>query len=194
MTKEIKKYLSKNKKAVYQKTAVLALFLLIVATFFGNLILAERLVFVLVEDEKTDHAQEVCEKMNLIDRQADFFLEKISQKKNGKKYLSKDEKKEMIMKLRKMEGDIRETEISYDNFYNNDFSIKFFSRDKNSESDKFFSQIKNLPVYGYRAVHSMEDSLGLDFISVSRSEVLEIEFGELKEKIKSICLASSFCD
>lgn len=193
MIEKVKKYLSKNKKAVFRKTAVLALFLLVVTTFFGNLLLAKNLIFISVEDEKATHAREVCEKINLVDKQADFFLEKISQKKDRKNYLSKDEKKEIILKLRKMEGNIRDTEISYDNFFNNDFSIKFFSCNKNSEADKLFSQIKNLPVYGYRAVHSMEDSLGLDYVSDSRLEILEIEFGELKEKIKSIRLASS-CD
>lgn len=193
MIEKVKKYLSKNKKAVFQKTAVLILFLLIVATFFGNLLLAKNLIFISVEDEKATHAREICEKMNLVDKQADFFLEKISQKKDRKNYLSKNEKKEIILKLRKMEGNIRDMEISYDNFFNNDFSIKFFSCNKNSEADKLFSQIKNLPVYGYRAVHSMEDSLGLDYVSDSRLEILEIEFGELKEKIKSIRLASS-CD
>lgn len=193
MIEKIKKYLSKNKKAVFQKTAVLILFLLIVATFFGNLVLAKNLIFVSVEDEKVTHAREVCEKMDLVNKQADFFLEKISQKKDKKNYLSKEEKKEIIVELRKMEGNTREIDIAYSSFIDDDFSIKFFSCNKNSEADRLFSQIKNLPVYGYRAVHSMEDSLGLDYVSASRLEVLEIEFSELKEKIKSIRLAS-FCD
>lgn len=167
--------------------------MLIVATFFGNLVLAKNLIFVSVEDEKVTHAREVCEKMDLVNKQADFFLEKISQKKDKKNYLSKEEKKEIIVELRKMEGNTREIDIAYSSFIDDDFSIKFFSCNKNSEADRLFSQIKNLPVYGYRAVHSMEDSLGLDYVSASRLEVLEIEFSELKEKIKSIRLAS-FCD
>ncbi len=191
MIRKVKKYFLKNKKAIYQKAAILALFLLLVVIFYGSFVLVKDIVFISTENEKATHAREICEKISEISKQSDYFLDKISQLEDKKKYLNKDDKKEIILELRKIEGNIKEIDSAYLEFSNNDLSIKFFSASNNTEADKLFSQIKNLPLYGYRAVYSMGDSLKLNYITDSHLDVLGIEFSELQEKIKSV---SSACD
>lgn len=191
MIQKFKKYFLKNKKAICQKAAMLALFLLLGVIFYGSFVLVKDIIFISIENEKATHAREVCEKMSEISKQSDYFLDKINQLENKKKHLNKGDKKEIILELRKIEGNIREIDSSYSNFSNNDFSIKFFSASNDTEADKLFSQIKNLPLYGYRAVYSMEDSLKLNYITDSQLDVLNIEFSELQEKIKSV---SSVCN
>ena len=108
--------------------------------------------------------------------------------------MDKEEKKEMVVELRKIESKIRNLEIAYFGFYNNDLSIKFFSENNDTEADRLFSSTKHLPFYGYRAIYSMEDALKNSYLASSQLDLLEIEFEEIKEKIKSIRSASSFCE
>jgi len=193
MLKKIKKYFSANRKNIIKKTIIIVLFLFVVAIFYADFRLTKNSINTSIENEKTTHTEEMCSEINKIDSQSDFFLEKIEEFRNENNYLSKDQKKEIIVELRKMEGNVKSVEISYFGFYNNDLSIKFFSFNNKSEADRLFSQTKNLPIYGYEVAHSMEDSLKLNYISNSQSDLLEIEFVELKEKIKSIKSETSIC-
>jgi hypothetical protein len=193
MIKKIKKYSSSNKKQIYIKTAILALLLVVAVILYADLKLAQDVIFISMENEKKNHAQEVCETMGKIDNQANFFLEKVDEIRRQKNYPSKDQKKEIIIELRKIESNIRSEEISYFGFYGNDLSIKFFSKNNRTEADRLFSQIKNLPVYGYRAVESMEDLLKSNYPSNGQLDVSEIGFSELKAKIKSIRNETAIC-
>jgi hypothetical protein len=192
MFKKIRKYFLKNKQSLYKKAVLLALFLFVAIMFYINFILIRNLIADAVENEKITHAQEICHLMNGIDKQSDFFLDKLSQIEKTQRVLDIKEKKEMILGLRKLEGNIRETEFSYFGFYNNDLSIKFFSSQK-TEADELFSQIKNLPPYGSRAVSSLEESLKLKYLTAEELDILNMEFSELKEKIKSIRENAPIC-
>jgi len=193
MIKKIKKYFSANKKNIIKKTIIIVLFLFVVAIFYADFKLTKNIINTSIENEKTTHAEEMCSEINKIDSQSDYFLDKVNEIRNQSRYLDIDQKKEIIIELRKIEGNIKSAEISYSGFYNNDLSIKFFSFNNKSEADKLFSQTKNLPIYGYEAAHSMEDSLKTTYIGNSQLELLEIEFTELKEKIKSIKSENSIC-
>jgi hypothetical protein len=193
MIVKIKKYIIDNKKSFCRKLSVLVLVLLIIGLFFETFILTEKLITDLINDEKNTHAQEVCATMNEINQGANSFQEQLGQMKNQKNYLDIDQKKEIIQNLRKLEGDIRKIDIAYFGFYFNDWSLKFFSFEKETPADKLFSQIKNLPIYGYRAVEMMENSLNSDYITDNQKDVLQIEFSELQEKLKSINNASGAC-
>jgi hypothetical protein len=100
--------------------------------------MSKRIIFTSIEIEKNRHGKEICFEINEIDKQADFFLEKIETISNEKKYLDKEEKKEMVVELRKIESKIRNLEIAYFGFYNNDLSIKFFSENNDTEADRLF--------------------------------------------------------
>lgn len=193
MVKEIKRYFLSNKKNIRRKATVLALFLCVMAIFYADIKLAQRVIFTAIENEKKTHALEVCEAINKIDGQSDFFLGRIDEIRSQKSDPSKDKKKEIIIELRKIESGIRSVEISYFGFLNNDFSIKFFSENNNTEADRLFSQIKNLPIYGYRAVDSMEGLVQSDQLGNGQLDVTEIEFSELKAKIGSIKDGTSIC-
>jgi len=160
--------------------------------FYGNFILAKKIAAELINAEKTFHAQEVCATLKEINQETNFFIEQISQLKNQKNYLNKDQKREIIQDLRKLEGYVRKIDIAYAGFYN-DLSLKFFSWEKRAPADILFSQIKNLPIYGYRAVETMENSLNSDYITGSQKDILQIEFEELGGKIKSINNSSEIC-
>jgi len=193
MIQKIKSYILNNKKLLYEKAVIIALILAVAAILYANLKLAQGMIFTATENEKEAHAQKVCETMNKIDNQTDFFLGKTGEIRNQKSHLSKNQKKEIIRELRIIEGNIRSEELSYFEFYDNDFSIKFFSKNNDTESDKLFSQITNLPVYGYRAVESMEDLLKSDYPSNGQLDVSEIGFSLLKERINSIKNKTAIC-
>lgn len=192
MIAKIKKYLADNKKSLYLKLSVFALVILTIGIFYGNFMLAKKMVANLVNEEKAVHAQEICATLDEISGEIDFFTEKINQMKNQKTYLDKNQKKEIILALRKLEGDVRKIDIAYLGFHN-DLSLKFFSWEKNNPVDGLFYQIKNLPIYGYWAVESMENSLKADYITAGQKDVLLIEFSELREKLKSISSVSGIC-
>jgi cell division protein FtsB len=192
MFERIKKYLVDNKKSLYLKLSVFILALLIIGIFYGNFILAKNMVADLINEEKTAHAQEVCATLDEINQEINFFAGQISQLKNQRNYLDKNQKKEIIQDLRKLEGHVRKIDLAYLGFYN-DLSLKFFSFEKEAPVDNLFSQIKNLPIYGYRAVEAMENSLSSDYITRSQKDVLQIEFNELREKIKSVNDSSGMC-
>lgn len=193
MIKKIKKYLTDNKKSLYLKLSVFTLVLLIIGIFYGNFILVKKTVAELINTEKTAHAQEICNTLNEINQKTNYFIKLIDQMKNQKNYLDIDQKKEIIRNLRKLEGNVRKIEIAYFGFYFNDWSLKFFSWEKGVPTDILFSQIKNLPIYGYRAVEAMENPLGADYITDSQKDFLQLEFAELQGKIKSIDDASEIC-
>lgn len=188
----IKKYLTDHKKNFYHTFSVLILVLLIMSIGYGDFILAKKMVAQLIDEERAVHAQEICATLNEISGETDFFAEKIDQMRNQKNYLDKNQKKEIILALRKLEGNIREIDIAYFGFYN-DLSLKFFSWEKNNPVDGLFYQIKNLPIYGYRAIESLEDSLKADYITAGQKDILRIEFSELQEKLKSIDIANGIC-
>lgn len=192
MITKIKKYLADNKKSLYCKLSVLALVVLIIGIFYGNFILAKNMVTDLIREEKTIHAQEVCATLNEINQEVGFFTERLDLMKNQRTYLDKEQKKEIIQDLRKLEGYVRKLDIAYFGFYN-DLSLNFFSWEKSAPEDILFAQIKNLPIYGYRAVETMENSLSSDYITKSQKDILQIEFNELHEKIKSIGDSSGIC-
>lgn len=186
MTNKIKEYYLKKRKNIHKKAIILTLFLLVFFVFFINFRIIQNIIFNTALDEKSRHAEETIETIREIDKQTDFFLEKIEEARSKNGYFTKEEKKEIILALRKIESNFNEVEINYFGFYNNDFSIKLFSKNSETWADKLFSQTKNLSLYGRRAASSMEDSLKSNYISKSQLDVLEIEFGEIKEKIKSI--------
>lgn len=186
MINKIKEYYLKERKNIHKKAITLTLFLFVFFVFFINFKIIQNIIFDVVLEEKSRHAEETSETIREIDKQTDFFLEKIEEARSKKGHFNKEEKKEIILALRKIEGNFNEVEINYFGFYNNDFSIKFFSKNNENWADKLFSQTKNLSLYGRRATSSMEDSLKSNYISKSQLDVLEIEFGEIKEKIKSI--------
>lgn len=192
MITRIKKYLTAHKKSFYHKLSVLALVVLIIGIFYGNFILAKNIIANLIGEEKTFHAQEICATLNEIRQETDFLTEQIDQMKNRRNYLDINQKKEIILALREIEGNVRKLDIAYFGFYN-DLSLKFFSWEKAAPADILFAQIKNLPIYGYRAVEVMENSLGSDYITSSQGDVLQIEFSELQEKIKSFNALSGVC-
>ncbi|PJA87951.1 MAG: hypothetical protein CO140_01535 [Candidatus Moranbacteria bacterium CG_4_9_14_3_um_filter_40_7] len=194
MFKEIKKYLADNMKSFYRKLFILALFLFIIGVFYGNFILVKKLVANLISEEKNTHAQEVCTTLDDINQKTNFFLGQLEQMQNRRNYLSNEQKRGIIQSLRKLEGDVRKIEMAYLGFYFNDLSIKFFSGEKETPVDILFSQIKNLPIYGYRAVEAMENSLAADYITRDQKDVLQSEFAELQGKIESIDNASKICN
>lgn len=193
MITKIKKYLTANKKSLYCKLSVLVLVALIIGIFYGNFILAKNMVTGLIREEKTIHAQEVCATLNEINQETNSLAEQIDQLKNQRNYLDKEQKKEIIQDLRKLEGDVRKLDIAYFGFYFGDLSLKFFSWEKSAPEDILFAQIKNLPIYGYRAVETMENSLSSDYITKSQKDILQIEFSEFQEKLKSIGDSSGIC-
>lgn len=193
MVQRIKSLILDNKKIICKKALILALFLAVIAIFYADLKLARDVIFAATDNEKQIHAQEACETINKIDTQADFFLSKIGEIRNQKSYLSKSQKKEILRELRIIESDVRSEEISYFEFFSNDLSLKFFSKNNSTESDMLFSQIANLPVYGHRAVESMEDLLKSNYPSNGQLDISEIEFSLLKEKINSIRNKTTIC-
>ena len=192
MIGKIKKYITDHKKNLYYRFLILTLVLLIIGLSYVNFILVKKMVADLISEEKAFHAQEICITLNEIGQETNSFTQWMGQLKNQRNYLDKEQKKEIIQDLRKLEGQVRKIDIAYFAFYN-DLSLKFFSWNKNTPEDNLFSQIKNLPVYGYRAIESTENVLNSDYVTKNQVDFLQIEFGELQEKIKSIYAVDGFC-